>query len=63
MKRAALTSRAVEPAAIYTACEAAFLLRMNTVVMQRKLSAGVIKGSRRIGTWRVRGSELIRAAG
>jgi hypothetical protein len=60
---AVTTSRAIEPTAIYTAPEAARLLSMSPRYITTKLNLGVIKGSRRIGTWRVRGSELIRAAG
>jgi len=56
-------TRAIEPAAIYTAPEAARLVGLHAESMTKKLRLGVIKGSRRIGTWRVRGSELIRAAG
>lgn len=58
----ATASRAIEPSAIYTAPEAARLLALNPKVMQRKLASGVIKGSQRIGRWRVRGSELLKFA-
>ena len=57
------TSRAIEPTAIYTAPEAARLVGLHVETLTKKLRFGVIKGSRRIGTWRVRGSELIRACG
>lgn len=56
-------TRAIHPDAVYTAPEAARLVGLHVESMTKKLRLGVIKGSRRIGTWRVRGSELIRAAG
>lgn len=59
----AVATRAIEPDAVYTAPEAARLVGLHVESMTKKLRLGVIKGSRRIGTWRVRGSELIRAAG
>ena len=59
----AAATRAIEPNAVYTAPEAARLVGLHVESMTKKLRLGVIKGSRRIGTWRVRGSELIRAAG
>lgn len=59
----AAATRAIEPDAVYTAPEAARLVGLHVESMTKKLRLGIIKGSRRIGTWRVRGSELIRAAG
>lgn len=55
-------SRSIEPNAIYTDREAAAILAINVRVMQRKLQAGVIKGSKKTGRWRVRGSALLACA-
>jgi len=55
-------TRSIEPNAIYTAQEAALLLAINPQSMQRKLESGAIKGSKKIGRWRVRGSELLKFA-
>jgi len=57
-----LRSRAIEPTAIYTVREAAVLVSLAPKTMQRKIASGVINASRRMGTWRVRGSELLKTA-
>jgi hypothetical protein len=57
-----LHSRAIEPTAIYTVREAAALASLAPKTMQRKIASGVINASRRLGTWRVRGSELLKTA-
>lgn len=59
---AGTTTRAIEPGAIYTVNEAAFLTSMRPKTLSAKLVAGTIPASRRLGTWRVRGSELIKLA-
>lgn len=58
------TPRRIEPAAIYTTSEAAFLVQMHPKTLQRKLRAGVaVKGRRRAGGhWRILGSELLKFA-
>jgi hypothetical protein len=59
---AGTTTRAIEPGAIYTVREAAHLAAMSPATMQQKLAKGTINASRRLGTWRVRGSELLKLA-
>lgn len=57
-----LPSRNIESNAIYSVREAAFLLSLAPKVMREKLVKGQIKGSRALGNWRVRGSELLKFA-
>jgi len=52
----------IEPAAVYTAPEAARLISVHPKTMQQMLRDGIVKGSRKLRTWRVRGSELLKAA-
>ncbi|MES2465624.1 MAG: hypothetical protein V4671_34095, partial [Armatimonadota bacterium] len=55
-------SRSIEPDAVYSADEAAFFLALNPVTLRQKLQLGVVKGSKRLGEWRIRGSELLKQA-
>lgn len=55
-------SRAIEPNAIYTAQEAAHLLSLHPKTLKQKLHAFKIKGSLKLGQWRVMGSELLKFA-
>lgn len=56
-------SRRVDPDAIYNVAEASRLIGLNRVRLRGKLQIGIIKGSRKLGTWRIRGEELLRVAG
>lgn len=55
-------SRSIEPNAVYTADEGAFFLTLNPTTMRDKLRLGIVKGSKRSGEWRVKGSELLKQA-
>ena len=55
-------SRAIEPNAIYTAAEAARLIAIHPDNMRKKLRLEIIRGSRRLGNWRVKGNELLKLA-
>lgn len=56
------TIRPIEPNAIYTAEEAADLLALELTTFRRMLRQGRLKGSRKLGRWRIKGSELMKAA-
>lgn len=47
---------------IYTVADASRVLGMHQVTIREKLRCGIIRGSRRLGQWRVRGSELLKTA-
>jgi hypothetical protein len=57
-----IESRRVEPDAIYSVKTAALLLDLHEVTLRKKLRAGIVRGSRKLGDWRVRGAELLRLA-
>ena len=52
----------IEPDAIFTVAQAARLVSLHAVTLRKKLRLGIIKGSRRAGDWRIRGSELLKLA-
>ena len=56
------TPTTIQPNQIYTVDQAATLLSMHPVTIRDKLRVGIIRGSRRIGRWRIIGSELLRLA-
>lgn len=58
----AATKRPIEPTAVYTVTEAAALLTIHPVTLRKQLRAGVVKGKRTLGDWRMLGSELLRHA-
>ena len=56
-------SAVIDPNGIYSTEEAARLVNYHVVTIREKLRDGVIQGRRRHGgTWRVRGSELLKLA-
>lgn len=55
-------SRAIEPNAIYSIRSAAVLLELHPDTLRKRLQMGIVKGSRRLGDWRIKGSELLRLA-
>lgn len=57
-----LSSRAIEANAIYSIKTAAWLLEMHPVTLRKRVKLGLIKGSRKCGDWRIKGSELLRLA-
>ncbi len=57
---AKLGKPAVHENAVYSPLEAARLVSITPCAMRRKLVAGEIRGSRRLGRWRVRGAELLK---
>lgn len=57
-----LPSRAIEANAIYSVRSAAFLLEMHPDTVRKRVRLGLIKGSRKCGDWRIKGSELLRLA-
>ena len=56
------TSRAIEATAIYTVAEAARLISMHPDSFRKMLKNGSIRGSKRLGDWRVKGAELLKLA-
>ncbi|MBC7366192.1 MAG: helix-turn-helix domain-containing protein [Undibacterium sp.] len=54
--------RKIEPDTIYTTETAAKALSVHPDTLTRWLRAGVIKGNRKLGSWRIKGSELLRQA-
>lgn len=58
---AKLAKPPVNADAVYSAEEAAQLLSIHPDVMRRKLVAGQIRGSRRLGRWRVMGKDLLKS--
>jgi len=54
--------RAIEPTAIYSVKECAYLTATHPDTFRKKLQRRIVKGSRLLGDWRVRGSELLRLA-
>jgi excisionase family DNA binding protein len=55
-----MTSRRIEPDAIYTVNEAATLISIHPETVTKKLRQGAIAGKRRLGRWRIRGAELLK---
>ena len=56
------TARTIDPGAIYTAKEAARLISLHIDTLREKLRLGIVKGSRKLGDWRIKGSELLKLA-
>lgn len=55
-------SRSIDATALYTVEQAASLLSLHPVTLRKKLRCGLIPGKRRVGRWRIRGSELLNLA-
>ncbi len=55
-------SRSIDASALYTVEQAASLLCIHPVTLRKKLRCGLIPGKRRVGQWRMRGSELLNLA-
>lgn len=53
------TSKRIESDAIYSVKTASDLLEIHEVTLRKKLRAGVVRGSRRLGDWRMRGADLL----
>ena len=54
------TSRAIESNAVYSIKSAAYLLEMHPDSVRKRVRLGLIKGSRRCGDWRIKGSDLLK---
>ena len=52
----------IDPDSILTVKQAAAALSLNVATVRRFLREGTIKGSRKLGDWRIRGSELLKLA-
>jgi hypothetical protein len=52
----------ITPDGIYTTADAARVLSMHPESVTRLLRAGVLRGSRRLGRWRMRGADLLKIA-
>lgn len=55
----AVTSRRIESDALYSVKTASRLLEVHEATLRTKLRAGVVRGTRRLGDWRMRGSDLL----
>ena len=56
------TPQRIEPGAIYTTAAAAKALSVHPETLGRWLRAGVIRGNQKLGSWRILGAELLKAA-
>ena len=52
----------IEPGAIYTAAQAAAAISVHPKTLARWLRAGVLRGNRKLGSWRILGAELLKTA-